>query len=323
MRMARIKINGRDAVYHCISRIVGGQALLGDLEKEKLRLMLWQQADFSGLEVITYCLMSNHVHLLLRVPGTIVATDAELVDRAAQFYGEESLYVRTLQQALGASASLPADLRTDLLARMGDVSVFMKEFKQRFSKWYNKQHDRFGTLWAERFKSLLVEDQPGSVQAVAVYVDLNPVRAGLVTDPKDYRWSGYGEAVAGRERARRGIASFHQETDWASVGAAYRQVLMATAGRAGSSSKVALDGETIRRELAKGGELALGEVLRLRVRYFSDGVVLGSRNYVNEVFAEFRDRFGAQRKTGARPLRGLAALSHLATLRDLRVDVVR
>jgi hypothetical protein len=59
------------------------------------------------------------------------------------------------------------------------------------------------------------------------------------------------------------------------------------------------------------------------VRYFSDGVVLGSRNYVNEVFAEFRDRFGARRKTGARSLRGLAALSHLATLRDLRVDVVR
>ena len=69
--------------------------------------------------------------------------------------------------------------------------------------------------------------------------------------------------------------------------------------------------------------MTLGEVLRLRVRYFSDGVVLGSRNYVNEVFAEFRDRFGERRKTGARPLRGLAALGHLATLRDLRVDAVR
>ena len=323
MRMARIKINGRGAAYHCISRIVGGQALLGDLEKEKLRILLWQQAEFSGLEIITYCLMSNHIHLLLRVPGTLVATDTELVERAAQFYGGKSPYVRTLQQALGASGSLPGDLRTGLLARMGDVSVFMKELKQRFSKWYNKQHNRFGTLWAERFKSLLVEDQPGPVLAVAAYVDLNPVRAGLVSDPKDYRWSGYGEAVAGREPAQRGLASWHQSADWASVGAGYRQVLMVAAGRAGSSSKVALDRETIRLELAKGGELTLGEVLRLRVRYFSDGAVLGSRNYVNEVFAEFRDRFGARRQTGARPLRGLPALSHLATLRDLRVDVVR
>jgi hypothetical protein len=63
-------------------------------------------------------------------------------------------------------------------------------------------------------------------------------------------------------------------------------------------------------------------VLRLRVRYFSDGVALGSRNYVNEVFREFRDRFGPRRQTGARGMRGLGALRHLATLRDLRVDVV-
>ena len=247
MRMARIKINGRGAVYHCISRIVGGAALLGDLEKEKLRLLLWQQAAFSGL----------------------------------------------------------------------------KELKQRFSKWYNRQYHRFGTLWAERFKSLLVEDQPSALQTVAAYVDLNSVRAGLVPDPKDYRWSGYGEAVAGHELARRGLASFHAGADWATVGVSYRQVLLVKAGRAGSSSKVALDPESIRRELAQGGELALGEVLRLRVRYFSDGVVLGSRSYVNEVFQEFRARFGARRQTGARPLRGLAALAHLATLRDLRVEAVR
>ena len=66
MRMARIKLSGRGAVYHCISRVVGGQRLLGDLEKEKLRQMLWQQAAFCGLEIITYCLMANHVHLLTK-----------------------------------------------------------------------------------------------------------------------------------------------------------------------------------------------------------------------------------------------------------------
>jgi hypothetical protein len=322
MRMARIKIHGRGAVYHCISRIVGGQKLLGDLEKEKLRLMLWQQADFSGIQIITYALMSNHIHVLVRVPGSIDASDAELVSRTQQFYGSKSPYVHALEQAMAASGSLPEDLRTDLLGRMGDVSVYMKELKQRFSKWFNKQHNRFGTLWAERFKSLLVEDQPSAIQAVAAYIDLNSVRAGLASDPKDYRWCGYAEAVAGNERAREGLASFHANSDWALVGPAYRQVLMATAGRAGRSGKMALDAETIRQELAKGGELSLGELLRVRVRYFTDGVALGSQNYVNEVFAEFRDRFGARRKTGARPMRGLKALDHLATLRDLRVKAV-
>jgi len=49
---------------------------------------------------------------------------------------------------------------------------------------------------------------------------------------------------------------------------------------------------------------------------------LGSRGYVNEVFREFRDRFGPRRKSGARRLRGLEALGDLATMRDLQKDVV-
>ncbi|MBP7947812.1 MAG: hypothetical protein KA191_17355 [Verrucomicrobia bacterium] len=65
-----------------------------------------------------------------------------------------------------------------------------------------------------------------------------------------------------------------------------------------------------------GGQRLLGRW------YFSDGVVLGSRNYVNEVFREFRDRFGARRRDGARPMRGLGALGELATMRDLKVNVV-
>jgi REP element-mobilizing transposase RayT len=302
--------------------VVGGQLLLGAPEKEKLRQMLWQQAEFSGVQIITYCLMSNHLHLLVRIPREITATDVELVARATKFYGKKSLYVQTLQQALERQGALPEDLRTGLLARMGDVSAFMKELKQRFSKWFNKQRNRFGTLWAERFKSVLVEDQPGVVQTVAAYVDLNPVRAGLVQDPKDYRWCGYAEAEGGSEKAREGLTSFHRTEEWTAVSREYRQVLLVTSGKAGGSGKVVVDPEAIRRELKRQGELTVGQVLRLRVRYFTDGVVLGSRNYVNGVFAEYRDRFGPRRKTGARRLRGLEALGDLATMRDLQVDVV-
>ena len=320
--MARIKVAGRGAVYHCISRVVGGQMLLGSLEKEKLREMLWQQAEFSSVEIITYCLMSNHVHLLVRVPAEITATDEELVGRAVKFYGKRSLYVQTLQRSLKKQGALPGDLRAGLRERMGDVSVFMKELKQRFSKWFNKERNRFGTLWAERFKSLLVEDQPGVVQAVAAYVDLNPVRAGLVKDPKDCRWCGYAEAVAGNEVARQGLASFHRSADWTQVSREYREVLLVTSGTAGRSGKVVLDPEAIRRELKREGVLTVGQLLRLRVRYFTDGLVLGSRNYVNGIFTEYRDRFGPRRKSGARRLRGLGALGDLATMRDLRVNVV-
>jgi putative transposase len=49
-----------------MSRIVGGQMLLRDREKEVLRKMLWQVADFCGVEVLAYCIMTNHFHLLVR-----------------------------------------------------------------------------------------------------------------------------------------------------------------------------------------------------------------------------------------------------------------
>jgi hypothetical protein len=59
-------------------------------------------------------------------------------------------------------------------------------------------------------------------------------------------------------------------------------------GVSGRSDKAVLDREVIKRVVEEGGELALAEVLRLRIRYFSDGVALGSREFVNGVFAEFR-----------------------------------
>jgi hypothetical protein len=81
-------------------------------------------------------------------------------------------------------------------------------------------------------------------------------------------------------------------------------------------------GQFLLGDLEREGQLEVGQILRLRVRYFTDGVGLRSRNYVNEVFAAHRDRFGPRRKTGARRVRGLTALGDLVTLRDLRVDAV-
>jgi len=150
-----------------------------------------------------------------------------------------------------------------------------------------------------------VEDTVEAVSTVAMYIDLNPVRAGLVEDAKDYRFCGYAEAEGGNRLARKGIMSFHEKRSWRGVSAEYRRALFVESGRANHSSKVVLDREKIAEKLAEGVELSRGEALRLRVRYLSDGLVLGSQNYVNKVFASYRDRFGPKRKTGARPLRAL------------------
>ncbi|MBM3883368.1 MAG: hypothetical protein FJ387_27280 [Verrucomicrobia bacterium] len=111
--------------------------------------------------------------------------------------------------------------------------------------------------------------------------------------------------------------------EWKEVGAEYRKRLFVRGGVSGSSGKVALSREQIRRVLKKGGELSVGEVLRLRIRHMTDGVVLGSRGFVDAVWLAHRDRFGPKRRSGARPIRGVGVpLAGLSALRDLRVEAI-
>ncbi|MCC5840280.1 MAG: transposase, partial [Opitutales bacterium] len=99
-------------------------------------------------------------------------------------------------------------------ARMGDVSVFMREVKTRFTLWYNEKHGMVGTFGAERFRSVVVEADTAAQRMVAAYIDLNPVRARLEEDAGDYGLSGFGEACAGGSAARRGIARIEGADDF-------------------------------------------------------------------------------------------------------------
>ncbi|PXA02798.1 transposase, partial [Coraliomargarita sinensis] len=177
---------------------------------EILRKMIWQVADFCGVEVLTYCVMANHFHVLLRVPDASEVSDKELLRRYKVLYPKPTKYqtasIAVMEKDLLAGGGEAEAVRRKLLARMGDVSEYMKAVKQRFSVWYNRTHQRYGTLWAERFKSVLVEGRGNPLQTMAAYIDLNPVRAELVDDPKDYRFCGYAEAVAGNRLARKGLS---------------------------------------------------------------------------------------------------------------------
>ena len=147
MRLPRLKgSREQSAVYHCISRVVGGQFLLDDLGKEKFANLLLRLAAFCGMEIITYCMMGNHFHLLVRVPIRQDPTDTELLQRLEAFYGKKGVLTVLAREGIESRGGIDTVLRQSLLERMGDVSAFMKEFKQRFSRWYNRHTGRFGTL---------------------------------------------------------------------------------------------------------------------------------------------------------------------------------
>jgi len=238
--------------------------------------------------------------------------------------------------------------------RMHDLSEFMKTLLQRFTRWHNGRTKRKGNLWEENFKSVVVEDGEAA-RTMAAYIDLNPVRAGIVTEPADYRWSSYGEAVGGGPKgngkhARKGLVrAWMAHKGWepdarqwdgkSKIHAAYRALLLAE-GVERAELKIDEEGEINKRVKRKGMDpekarmerervhaeqrVALAKRLRWRLRYFSDGAVIGSRDFVDSVFEACRDRFGPKRKNGARRLRGDAAVltrgAGLFSLRDLSVQ---
>ena len=327
MRYRRLKIKGRSAVYHCTTRTVNGAFLFDTMAKERLRKQMWQVADFSGVEVLTYCLMSNHFHVLIRVPDReeIVVSDRELLRRYAVLYPEPAPYqtmtIRYFRAVLKKGGREATMWRRRLLARMHDLSEFMKTLKQRYTIWYNQNHDRYGTLWSERFKSTVVEGTEAALRVTAAYIDLNPVRAGIVEDPKDYRWSGYGEAVGGSIEAREGICgaisgSYGGRLNWRKASREYRQLLYCE-GALGKESAGMIPTEAWLKVVEEGGKLPLAAVLRCRVRYFTDGTVLGSERFVEGIFSEYRDRFARRRQSGPRKMKG-SDWEGLAVARDLR-----
>ena len=322
MRRARLKPRGQVAVYHCISRTTGGQRLFGPQEKEKFRLLMRRQAAFSQVQVVTDTILGTHFHIVVRVPAEVQLTDEELLATLKKFYGPKSAQAEAFGSALKKEKECLPTLRDQYGKRMGDVSAFMKELKQAFSRWFNKQHDRFGTLWAERFTSVLVQDRSMALLVIAAYVDLNAVRAGITPDPKDYRFCGYAEAVARAGPARSGLLSlFPPKAPWKKVLAGYRKFLYVEAARAGHSKKKVLDRETILKVFEEGGELSVPELLRLRIRYFTAGVVLGTREYVDKIYAKHLKKHTPKRKKGARKMKG-KYWGDLVTMRDLQKEVI-
>jgi putative transposase len=94
MRQRRIKVPPEDgeAAYHCMSRTVNGEWLFEPVEREVLRKQLWQVADYCGLQVLTYTILSNHFHVLVRVPQKHVPSDAELLRHYERMYPKLTQY---------------------------------------------------------------------------------------------------------------------------------------------------------------------------------------------------------------------------------------
>ena len=364
MRRARFlaewrKAAGKPVLYHVHSRIVDRRFVLGTEEKEKFRTLMRMQENFTGCRALSYCLMDNHFHILLEVPPMAEGgiSDEELLKRLAAIYNEAfvaevAMELEKAKRAIYTSESgmeaAVAAIHQRFTYRMQDLGEFMKGLLQRFTQWFNRTHSRTGTLWEDRFKSVIVEDGVAA-RTISAYIDLNPVRAGMVADPADYRWSSYGEAVGGGakgngKKAREGLVRAYfcdqgvgfEAGKWEEVSRLYRRLMGLATGRKPGRAEISQSakgiGQTTKNtaELLESADnetalkdLGTAKMLRCRIRYFTEGAVIGSKEFVNEAFASARERFGPKRKDGARKLKGdgAAASGVLWSLRDLRKGI--
>jgi REP element-mobilizing transposase RayT len=314
-RTKRLKIKGEAGFYHIISRTVGQQYLLGNIEKENLLKIIKHYSGYFFVKVLGFCILDNHFHLLVKSEPESFYDDEEVVERIKKYAkrGRKRIDMDNLSR-LGVQM---------YREKLENISEYIRSIKQSFSVWYNKENKRTGYFWGGRFKSVLLEEG-NALLACQAYIELNPVRAGIVKYPEDYRWSSLSYRLGMGKRDD--FLSFdevyfdEEKSSDREILSAYRY-LVYKAGNIKSLTlaelesgrleprKPSIPDEIYNFELKRQFILPKGELLLRRIRYFSDGLVIGSKGFIQKAYNRFggdvilkKDRNAYQTGLGSRVL---------------------
>ncbi len=185
--------------YHCINRVVRRAFLFGDdpaTGKNFDHRRGWivermeHLVDSFAIDVCSYGLMSNHFHLVLHVDSPRVLTwdDEEVATR----------YERLFRFTVGEARQMPAETWKRKLGlwreRLGSISWFMRCLNESIARRANREDECTGRFWEGRFRSQALLDE-GALLTCMTYVDLNPVRAGLASQPEDALFTSIRERL--------------------------------------------------------------------------------------------------------------------------------
>ncbi|MGB3976813.1 MAG: transposase [bacterium] len=186
MRYPRHKIRGKGCYYHLVNHVSGPRHALPFMEEDKeMGFQIAKKLQkLYCIDIISLCWMNNHFHMIVYCPGNKPPLN-DVVERYNSFY-KHDVYGHP---PLNATAQ---PKRCNKVAeKLIDISEFMRSFQQRFTNWFNKKNSRQGPLWKSRFWSCILEGSIALWECVK-YVELNPVRAGLVDDPGNYEYGTWG-----------------------------------------------------------------------------------------------------------------------------------
>ena len=280
---------------------------IGDVEKDFMLDLIRRYSALYFVEILGFCLMGNHFHILVRMFPEHKYTDEDIQKRYKNFYGDDSLF---------ASGWIPS-----LREKLSSLSEFVKEIKQSFSRYYNKKHHRRGTLWGERFKSLIVENGETLINCLA-YIDLNPLRAGLVDRPEDYRWNSLGYHIQTGNKDNFlsldfGLLEFGIPDAKERLKRYRRYVYEAGAlDRSDKGNARVIDKDIVEHERGKNYEIRRADRFRYRTRYFTDSGIIGTKEFVSSNYQRFKDLFMSKREKVPRRVVGLDGVYSLKRLAE-------
>ena len=291
-RIARLVVKGEPAVYHVISRTALDGFVLGDIEKDYLLKLIKHLSSVYFSEVLGFCIMGNHFHLLVRMHQGEDYSNEDIKKRFTVYYGKA--HAKMLQDG-----QLP-----HLRKKWSSLSEYVKEIKQGFSRYYNKRHGRKGFFWSERFKSVIVDNGETLINCLA-YIDLNPFRAGLVKKPEEYRWSSLGYHVQrdnkdGFLSLDFGLREFGVKKDRLRY---YREFVYKKGGINSTDKERKKEFKEIDR-------------FRYRTRYFTDSGIIGSKEFVSGLYDQFKGYFTSRRKKKPKAIQGLEGIFSLKRLSE-------
>jgi REP element-mobilizing transposase RayT len=302
-RIARFVRSDVPTIYHVISRTALAGFPLEAAEKNYLLELVRRLSKFYFVDVLGFCIMSNHFHWVGRVYPENHLSDDEIRKRLKFWFPEGRVIT---DQDIGR-------FRT----RWSSLSSFIKDIKQQFTNYYNQRHNREGFFWGGRFKSLIVQDGRSLINLLA-YVDLNPVRAGIVKRPEAYRWCSLGYHVLTDNKDDVLSLNFGMR-EWgedkpSEMLRKYRQFLYET-GAVNTGKGQAMDAKIVARERKKNFALKRFELFSFRARYFTDAGIMGSKEFVQEVFDQVKHLLDSKNERRFTPVGGIGGVYSMKSLK--------
>ena len=309
MPRTRRLVNGEEkTAYHIMSRTALDGFPFGDVEKDELVKIIKKFSKLFFVEVFGFCIMGNHFHLLIQMFPEHYYKDEEIRKRCKAHYGEDF--------------EVSDEQIVDYRGKLSSLANYMKEIKQAFSWYYNQRHNRRGTLWGERFKSVIVENGETLINCLA-YIDLNPLRAGIVGRPEEYRWNSLGYHVQTSNQDNFlstdfGLKEFNVKSEKERIRRYRRYVYEAGAiNRSGQDARVKVIGDKIlEKERKREFELSRNDRFRYRTRYFTDSGIIGSKEFVSKNYQRFKDVFMSKREKIPKLVSGLDGVYSLKRLTE-------